>query len=110
MYPKAKLHQKLADVFRRTGESQQAKRHEGLKLYAMGKEAWLKDELSDAKIHLQAATQLVEDHAHAWFYLAETLRLLGQAEQARQAYQRCLAVNPDHGRALRGIARINDPR
>jgi predicted TPR repeat methyltransferase len=41
---------------------------------------------------------------HAWFYLGETQRLSGQTEAAKKAYQSCLSLNPNHGRALASLA------
>jgi predicted TPR repeat methyltransferase len=35
-----------------------------------------------------------------WFYLGESRRLSGQREQAITAYEACLKLNPNHGRAL----------
>jgi len=49
---------------------------------------------------------LDDGHAHTWFYLGETRRLLGDTAGAELAYRRCLQVNPDHGRALQGLERL----
>ena len=43
------------------------------------------------------AVELEPELDHAWFYLGETRRLLGREATAREAYERCLKVNPDHG-------------
>jgi predicted TPR repeat methyltransferase len=57
-------------------------------------------------IELNQAIELVPDSAVAWFYLAETRRLLGDGSGARQAYEKCLQLQPHHGRARRGLMLI----
>ena len=46
--------------------------------------------------------------AHAWFYLEETERFLGDTQAARAAYDRCLELNPDHGRTLVARKKIDE--
>jgi tetratricopeptide (TPR) repeat protein len=41
--------------------------------------------------------------ATGWFYLGEVERLAGRPDEARRAYRHCLAVDPDHGRALAAL-------
>ena len=74
--------------------------------YQTGKEAWLNNDLPTAREHFEKAIALFDRHAHTWFYLAETRRLLGDAAGAEVAYRRCLQANPDHGRALRALERL----
>ena len=62
--------------------------------------------MKEALGHFEAATKLYDGHAHTWFYLAETRRFLGDAAGAKAAYERCLQINPDDGRALRGLERL----
>lgn len=50
------------------------------------------------------ATARTPDVAAAWFLLGEAQRTQGRAAEARAAYERCLALDPDHGRAHRGLA------
>ena len=41
--------------------------------------------------------------AHLWFCLAEAARQSGDPAAARSGYQQCLRLDPDHGRARRGL-------
>ena len=45
-----------------------------------------------------------------WFYLAETRRFRGDVGGAEAAYRRCLQINPDDGRAIRGLDRLGKAR
>ncbi len=55
---------------------------------------------------VKAAGQAVEiapGQAHAWFYLGEANRAAGRLAEARSAYEKCLQIDPDHGRARRAL-------
>jgi len=104
--PTPNLFQKLAELSRMRGDSREVQRYQALEQYQLGKQAWLTNDLVTARAHLEKATSMFDGHAHSWFYLGETLRLLGDSSGAEAAYQRCLRINPDHGRALRGLERL----
>ena len=55
----------------------------------------------------EEAVELVPDSVIGWYYLAETRRLLGDGSGAKKAYQTCLELDPQHGRAQRGLARLS---
>ena len=71
-----------------------------------GKDAWLDNDLITARDHFEKAVALYDGHANTWFYLGETRRFLGDIPGAEAAYARCLRLNPDHGRARRGLERL----
>jgi len=104
--PTPNLYSKLAELSRLAGDAGQTRRYLSLEQYQTGKEAWLNNDLQGALDHLVKAVALYDGHAHTWFYLGETRRLLGDAAGAEAAYRRCLQANPDHGRALRGLERL----
>jgi tetratricopeptide (TPR) repeat protein len=55
---------------------------------------------------VRAFTQAVEHDAslaRAWYFLGEAERAAGRAAAARSAYERCLQLNPDEGRARRAL-------
>ena len=104
------LYQYLEMIYTRANDLDRAKQNRGMAAYMFGKEAWLLDDLETARGHLEVATELVSDYDHAWFYLAETYRHLDLPSEADKAYQRCLEVNPLHGRAIRGYERLNRSR
>lgn len=102
----AELHQRLADSWAGTPDKAAAQRHAALAGFYQGKEAWLQNDLPTAKEKLTSASRAFPDHAPTWFYLAETLRLLGDKTAAREAYQHCLRADRGHGRALRNLSRL----
>jgi tetratricopeptide (TPR) repeat protein len=60
---------------------------------------------------VQAFTQAVtndSDLARAWYWLGEGERAAGRPDAARSAYERCLLLNPDEGRARRSLALLTD--
>ncbi|MBC8001709.1 MAG: tetratricopeptide repeat protein [Opitutaceae bacterium] len=66
----------------------------------------MKNDLASAATRFEEASSVLPDHAHTWFYLGEIRRLQGDKPAAEAAYRRCLAVNPDHGRALQAIGLV----
>lgn len=102
------LRSSLAASYRRTGNTAEAARQEGYAISAKGKRLWRKNALAEAKSALTRATEIVADHAPTWYYLADTLRALGEKDAARAAYTRCLELQPEHGRAILGLSRLNE--
>lgn len=58
----------------------------------------------EALTEARGATEADPNLAEAWFNLGEALRQTGQSVEASHAYERCLQLNPDHGRASRSQA------
>jgi tetratricopeptide (TPR) repeat protein len=108
--PTSNLYWKLAELQRLAGNIQQMRKYQALEQFQIGKEAWLTNDLNTAREHFEKAASLFDGHAHTWFYLGETRRILGDAVGAEAAYQRCLLINPDHGRAIRGLERLKRVR
>jgi tetratricopeptide (TPR) repeat protein len=106
--PKAQLYAELAVL---SVDPQKRQEYQGLEQYMIGKETWLTNGLTTAGLtmaleHFEKAVALFDGYSHAWFYLAETRRFLGDAAGAEAAYRHCLQINPDSGRALRGLERL----
>lgn len=59
-----------------------------------------------AEERLKVAVKLEPRFAHTWYYLGETYRLSGKSEKARNAYQQCLVIDPEHGRAHASLERL----
>ena len=98
-----RVHEKLMMVYEKNGETDKASRQKGLMRLEKAILAWNRNEVRTAMIELNQAVELVPGSAVAWFYLAETRRLLGDERGAVQAYEKCLQLHPQHGRARRGI-------
>lgn len=85
------------------------RRHLALAHLRAGIDAWRKNDIEEAAELLKGCEpELAEDDLYL-FYLGETKRLLGQRDGAEMAYERCLMVNPDHGRSLDRLAAIALP-
>ncbi len=102
------LHEKLASLCRRMEDIDSVRHHEGMAEYAAGKAAWFKDDLGAARDAFSKATEKVPDYAHAWYYLGETRRALGDVTESAAAHRRCVEINPNHGRALKVLERLED--
>ena len=98
-----RVHEKLMMVYEKSGETDKAARQKGLMRLEKAILAWNRNEVRTAMIELNQAVELVPDSAVAWFYLAETRRLLGDERGAAEAYEKCLQLQTHHGRARRGI-------
>lgn len=104
--PTPNLYSKLSEIGRIEGNLAESRQFQGMSYSQAGKEAWSKNDLTVAREQFEKAIARFEGDASAWFYLAETRRLSGDASGAREAYDRCLQFNPDHGRALRARQRL----
>ena len=75
--------------------------------HAEGLAAFRTNRLADAVTLLRKASKV--DHreqAESWFHLGESLRHLGRADDARDAYRRCLELKPHHGLAADVLERL----
>ncbi len=99
MQGSAAIYDKIAKAYSKLGNEAAARQHLGLAEYERGKQSWLTNDMAQARIHFQAAVADATDFAHAWYYLGETERILGRSQAALDAYQKCLEVDPNHGRA-----------
>jgi tetratricopeptide (TPR) repeat protein len=108
--PRSESHQRLAEWYERNGNPVQARREAGLAFQVLGIEAYRNNELERALSLLLQAVEFVPNEAQAWFYLGETRRALSQEPEARIAFERCVELAPNHGRALdrlAGVARLS---
>lgn len=97
--PRAESHEHLADWFEQVGDPDRARQERGLACLTFGMDAFRKNDLALAQEFLEKSVELISGEPRTWFYLGETRRALLLDESATDAYQRCLALNPDHGRA-----------
>ena len=63
--------------------------------------------LKSAGEAVERSLELNPQDPQAWFYNAEIKRLLGDEAAAIAAYQKCLKLNPNHGRAIRELELLN---
>lgn len=65
-------------------------------------------EYRDAIDHLQVATELAPDFAHAWHLLGLAYFQTDYFGPSMAALERALMLNPDHFGALQGVAVVNE--
>ena len=107
MQPTIVDHWKLGSVFERLGNVAEAQRYLGLAGQFAGIGLFRKNNLHEARTTLKKAAPIQADLPSLWFYLGQTERLLGNNREAEAAYGRCLALNPNHGRALVWLDRLS---
>ena len=97
------LHYRLGEHYQKAGNAAYAGSRIPRRAHlAAGHELFWAGNPRDAQGAFEKATELEPTLTAAWFYLGETNRVLGHVEEARKAYTRCLARDPDHGRAIAG--------
>jgi tetratricopeptide (TPR) repeat protein len=98
---------KLAELYERRPDSRSiAKHHRTLAHEEAGVAAYRNGRLDEALAQLQRSVDLSPDSARAWFYLAESHRARGQHPEAARAYETCLRLSRNHGRALDAISEL----
>ena len=100
------LNNKLADLYKRTQDDEKKKFHQARAQFATGVIMFRRNMLDDARALISQAVEVDPENGQAWFYLAETQRFLKRPDEARKAYERCLTLDPFHGRAKLGLSRL----
>jgi tetratricopeptide (TPR) repeat protein len=106
MQPESLDHRKLAGVAMQEGKVTLARRHRGLAHQYAGLESFRKNRLEEAADELRQAVAVDPRLADAWYYLGETERLRDHRSSAMAALERCLNLNPVHGRARAALDRL----
>ena len=99
------VYRNLSTVDKHFG-SKNIHRWDGLHHHYEGTKAFWAADWANAQRRFETAVGLDNQHDHTWYYLGETHRLQGNSVKARQAYQRCLQINPGHGRAYASLQRV----
>lgn len=100
--PKAQgLWRDLATRYDRTGDRRQAKLFHAQADLAAGMDELDAERPGTALQLLKRAVESDPRLAHAWYCLGEAHRANNQPADAGAAYERCLEIDPEHGRALR---------
>jgi tetratricopeptide (TPR) repeat protein len=93
----------LASRYDRTGNRDKARIFHAQAHLAAGMNLLDAGKPGDAVPALRRAVEADRGLAHAWYALGEAHRAGQQPTDARAAYERCLAIDPDHGRARRAL-------
>lgn len=106
MRPNGVDHEKMAQLAQQMGDSAATRRHRGLARQCAGISGFLNDLLEDSRQTFRQAVEIDDELPHAWYYLGETERLLGAPAAAKAAFERCLELMPNHGRAHAQLRRL----
>ncbi|SFI23723.1 tetratricopeptide repeat protein [Planctomicrobium piriforme] len=106
MAPNAGLDRELVKYFTQKGDLQQRDFFLADEAMLNGQQLYWGNQVADALPYLQKSVELNPQNAKAWFYLGQVQRVLGHQAEALNAYERCAAIDPMHGRALREIAEL----
>jgi tetratricopeptide (TPR) repeat protein len=107
--PLRDVHGKLGESLAAAGQQQLANQQLALAAQAAGIGELRARHVDQAETALRQAVRVDPQLAHAWYYLGETARQRGEAEAARAAYERCLSIQPHHGRAADRLERLASP-
>ncbi|WP_145033527.1 tetratricopeptide repeat protein [Caulifigura coniformis] len=99
MRPDSEIHRRLSLCFERVKDADKARFHTARALCYEGIEAFRRNELPEALAALNESVRLDPAQDLAWFYLGEAESSSGNQLMARQAYEKCLVLNPHFGRA-----------
>lgn len=81
-------------------EMARGRHYDGARWLTEGRIRLARGEFADACESLRKATTFFPNDAQVWYLFAEAAWRNRQIAEAQQAYQKCLALNPHHGRAL----------
>jgi|SRR5579883_37943 len=101
------VHHNLARSFVTAGDKVAAERHLARGHYFVGRDLLRFGYAQQSINYFAAAGKHDPSMESAWFYLGEARRRAGLTEPAAIAYRSCLQLNPDHGRALAGLAAVD---
>jgi tetratricopeptide (TPR) repeat protein len=108
LQPSATVYFKRALLEEQRGNGSAAQSLRGLAEQTAGIEHFRKDRIEEARAALVRAAAADANLPQVWFYLGECESLLGVPGRARLAYERCLALAPQHARADARLSRRDD--
>ncbi len=95
--PSKSAYERLAEFYGRQPDSQ--KEYLALALYGAGLNSYDAGNPEEAAHFLGGSVEFRPDQKLAWLLLGEARRVQGQNAAAREAYEHCLKIDPDQGRA-----------
>ena len=101
-----RIHQNLASVLKQQGRGELSDYHVVMAKYEEGRIHWRDDRISEAVAAFEQVTADLPEFADAWYFLGESRYASGDFEGARLAFNGCLAINANYGRAIEALARI----
>jgi cytochrome c-type biogenesis protein CcmH/NrfG len=72
----------------------------------LGKEYWLRGEMSEAEAQYRLATEQTPPHAEAWWILGQFYRTVNRPFEAETAYRKALEIDPTFPGAIEGLKEL----
>ncbi|QDT93724.1 tetratricopeptide repeat protein [Gimesia algae] len=107
MSPTIEVHQTLADYYDQQKNTEKRDYHQAKIALLFAMINFRNNQLKPAEEAIVRSVELNPLDPQTWFYYAEIKRVLGDQASAKEAYQKCLKLNPNHGRASRELALLN---
>lgn len=108
--PTRQAYEALAALAQGRNDRPTEQRYTARAMHMAGIEHFRDDQIEEARTYFHRAVDIEPDLAHAWFYLGEVKRLTDRTDAAREAYERCLTLDPAHGRAAASLSRLESHR
>ncbi|MEX1230635.1 MAG: tetratricopeptide repeat protein [Planctomycetaceae bacterium] len=99
----------LAAAYRRRGENDRAARLEAMASFARGVGFYRIDKIEQAEAELQASYEREPSFAPTAYYLGRIALLRDKPDEAKSFFEKCLQLDPGHGRAYSALMRFNHP-
>jgi tetratricopeptide (TPR) repeat protein len=103
----SEIHRRLMLSSERINDEEGARNHQARARCHEGIDAFRRNELQEAITALSEAVQLSPTLDLAWFYLGEAQATGGDPSLGRSAYEQCLNLNPNFGRAETALRHLN---
>ena len=94
---------KLSELYASQGRTAEAELYRGYHRYESGRLQWRDNKVREANNELSEAVSILKEDPNGWFALAEAQRALSDRNAAKQSYEQCLRLDPQHGRAMVGL-------
>ena len=94
---------KLSELYASQGRTAEAELYRGYHRYESGRLQWRDNKVREANNELSEAVSILKEDPNVWFALAEAQRALSDRNAAKQSYEQCLRLDPQHGRAMVGL-------
>lgn len=107
MSPTIEVHQALANYYDQQQNPAKRDFHQAKMALLFAMINFRNNQLKPAEEAIARSVELNPRDPQTWFYYAEIKRLLDDQASAKEAYQKCLKLNPNHGRAIRELALLN---
>ncbi|QDU52921.1 tetratricopeptide repeat protein [Gimesia panareensis] len=100
MSPTIEIHETLANIYNQQNEIEKRDFQQGKAALLTAMMSFRNDNLEIAEQAIQESVDKNPNDPQAWFYYGEIKRINKDRQAAKTAYEKCLKLNPNHGRAI----------